>query len=401
MRLLNDAATPKFSILHKGSGVANKDVYRLRKGSWHYRLQKEKFGKIPYTTNFCPYFWLTLYCLVVKAFDITVKVFCLVGGKIAKICWGIVAAVLYLPYKVGKTVVGWLDQWANMMADLFDTYIYEPWIADKLTKACPEEILELYRVADWQRWETTTNKQQETASKRFEHWKKLEGDDWETKLASLKEQQKRDNEAEEERLAKQKAYQEEIKAKQEASKQAYAAWADKQYLAAIKVAKVVTPVVLGTVALALLYWVYRLFAWVGGWPWGEWFAAIGTSLSTFGTLLWSFITSIDVGAFLANYWLDIVLTAGVVVLGLGLVFLGAYCLKRMGMGIDSFIRKKKAANRQAAVKKPANKVVEFWKKMGSSFGTGVKEFFQMSWRMLVAFKERNCPGIEWIDEEET
>jgi hypothetical protein len=39
--------------------------YTLNKDAFHAKLQKYVFGHIPYENNFCPYFWLTIFCVLV------------------------------------------------------------------------------------------------------------------------------------------------------------------------------------------------------------------------------------------------------------------------------------------------------------------------------------------------
>lgn len=43
---------------------------KLRRDGWHFRLQKWVFGEVPYQNNFCPYFWLTIFCLVASPFKL-------------------------------------------------------------------------------------------------------------------------------------------------------------------------------------------------------------------------------------------------------------------------------------------------------------------------------------------
>lgn len=40
----------------------------LKKNGWHARLQEWTFGSVPYKNNFCPFFWLTIFCILVFPF---------------------------------------------------------------------------------------------------------------------------------------------------------------------------------------------------------------------------------------------------------------------------------------------------------------------------------------------
>jgi len=41
------------------------DQVKLSHNGFHARLQKYVLGTIPFETNFCPYFWITMFCLIV------------------------------------------------------------------------------------------------------------------------------------------------------------------------------------------------------------------------------------------------------------------------------------------------------------------------------------------------
>ena len=44
------------------------DEIILSKKSWHFRLQSRIFGTPPFEDNFCPYFWLTIFCTIIAPF---------------------------------------------------------------------------------------------------------------------------------------------------------------------------------------------------------------------------------------------------------------------------------------------------------------------------------------------
>jgi hypothetical protein len=51
-----------------------KEVH-LSSHSWHYKLQKLFFGQVPYKNNFCPYFWLTIFCIIFAPIYLPIKGF--------------------------------------------------------------------------------------------------------------------------------------------------------------------------------------------------------------------------------------------------------------------------------------------------------------------------------------
>lgn len=46
------------------------DSVTLNKNQWHYKLQEWMFGSVPFTSNFCPYFWLTIFCVLMTPFKL-------------------------------------------------------------------------------------------------------------------------------------------------------------------------------------------------------------------------------------------------------------------------------------------------------------------------------------------
>jgi len=42
--------------------------YELKPYGWHFRLQQWTFGDMPRLNNFCPFFWITIFCIMVSPF---------------------------------------------------------------------------------------------------------------------------------------------------------------------------------------------------------------------------------------------------------------------------------------------------------------------------------------------
>jgi len=45
----------------------------LNPKGWHARLQEWTFGDVPYRNNFCPFFWLTILCMLISPFVVAIK----------------------------------------------------------------------------------------------------------------------------------------------------------------------------------------------------------------------------------------------------------------------------------------------------------------------------------------
>lgn len=71
--------------------------YTLKKDGWHFRLQQWTFGKdMPRFNNFCPFFWLTIFCVIASPFT-----------TIWKLLWKIVD-ILILPIEYATRPIEWL-----------------------------------------------------------------------------------------------------------------------------------------------------------------------------------------------------------------------------------------------------------------------------------------------------
>ena len=52
----------------------------LKNDAWYSKLQKWTFGDIPFDSNFCPFFWLTIFCMLIVPLTLLWKGLGIVGG---------------------------------------------------------------------------------------------------------------------------------------------------------------------------------------------------------------------------------------------------------------------------------------------------------------------------------
>jgi hypothetical protein len=113
--------------------------YTLNKDGFHAKLQMYIFGHIPYEDNFCPYFWLTVFCIIVF---IPVFLFKLINK------------ILLVPYK---------------MLDKFLTFFEEKYCIPKLEKVLDGmprwQIYDMFRLYDRGSLRTKTREY-----KLIDHW---------------------------------------------------------------------------------------------------------------------------------------------------------------------------------------------------------------------------------------
>lgn len=66
---------------------------KLKKDAWHVKLHTFVFGPCPpgiYFTNFCPYFWLTIFCILAAPFVGSFRGGKLVVEKTLEVCCAVV-----------------------------------------------------------------------------------------------------------------------------------------------------------------------------------------------------------------------------------------------------------------------------------------------------------------------
>lgn len=173
------------------------DVIKLSRNSWHYRLQSFLFGEPPYLDNFCPYFWLSIFCLMISPF-VGLFIGC---RKIYFFCVSILEKLLSPVYNV---------------ADFIQENICEPFLASRYRGLSDAKIYYLFDKAYMYKNSLTSGygdlKVGNKCAKEFEIWKKAMGETWEEYLAGVK---KRVQKRKDEEWKRQDEYEEKLRKRKE------------------------------------------------------------------------------------------------------------------------------------------------------------------------------------------
>lgn len=173
---------------------------KLSTNSWHYKLQTDIFGPRPTFHNFCPYFWLTLFCMGVAPFIYTG-----VGVKYF--------FTEYLPPRAEKAwevAQPWLAKAgaklfavAGFLLSIIDRVLCEPLDRFALAHLSDDKLLGLYgNSADYYKKAYECEDREEglrhllsraydrkererflAQDEKFKRWKDMTGDNWEKILA--------------------------------------------------------------------------------------------------------------------------------------------------------------------------------------------------------------------------
>lgn len=324
------------------------DEIKLSKKSWHYRLQCLMFGSPPFLSNFCPYFWLTIFCLIVF---VIVGPFVFIGKKMAKFC-----------VKAANFIIGILLLVEKAFSFL-DEKICVPIAARHYRSLSDEDIYTLVRKARiyWDdKGKARTRCRSNTSLKEFHKWRDTFGDGWQDRAKELiklhKEREERRaqqeierKEAERERLAQKKKA--ERRRKKALTKVVlYTKW-------------VVTPVVILVGVLALV-----------------------TSVSGLGYLLFL------LGKVISTCWNTAAILAGVkqcfiavaVIIVLGAVAAIVYFSCRKLIRCSSLLWFPRFHIKEPVVR----------------MGKAMQAPFQIFVDYLKVFKQNNCPAIVWEETDE-
>lgn len=354
----------------------------LKRDGWHSRLQKWTFGSIPFKNNFCPFFWLTIFCIIVFPF---------VGAfKLAR--WFTISLA-------GWTVVVFmaLGEGLNKLFDSIDKQVCQPWYDKRLesraSSMSEDDAYDLFSfIFGWYRgsaeintvrWSSKFGKLNPKKRKKYlDQWKKWEAkwnsDEWKAKMAArreklLKLEKERAEKAQEmERLRKEKA-------KKSAERAALRAKRHKQMMVALaKYTKFLVLLPIGIVAIYILYGLGLLTLLImENWtPIAGGFSAIGS------WLLW------------ATPWLLGILL-GVAAFGV-LVYLFVRLIKKCVLWLPPIPRLNLPempwlSKLLAPFKAFGRGIADAFSKVIGGINSAV-DFFVM---YVKAFKENNCPAIDW------
>lgn len=347
---------------------------KLNKNGWHHKLQKFVFSDPPTFYNFCPYFWLTNFCILASPFVALFKGIMLLFQGIA---W-----------------------FFNASVDGFDKYICEPALTRAAKYMDTDDIMRSWCVnsysnrytdgrnwgaddwADFDFWSnsyfkrnplTYDYKKREDMDKKFQIWKE-KTPNWEEKLKAIKEerakiwrekQDKRDADAK-----KALEWEEKNAAKIERSK----IRKQKAFLAIIKYTKWIAIVIAVAIACYIGYWIgiFAKYCWDHFW--------------------WSkFVTVMK--------WIGAILGIAVVCFGFvyGIVRLAqSSACRSIGLCRLFETRFMRWIGRQIS-----NGCSWLWYNILQPVCYKIADLFKFFWMYIMAVKKDYCPGIVWDDEKTT
>lgn len=255
----------------------------LKRDSWHYKLQKYMFGPV-YFQSFCPYFWLTIFCLIASPF-----VFGAVGIKYGAIGfwrglkWTFWTVLLPFAWLWRHFVKG-CDYALERTLDWIDSGICLPLEKFLLRFADGDTLEQLYRRSRDYYLETGSAKNEEEAKRRvtgyaysskqaetfkkmdakFQLWKENEGFEWKRSLQEILARRREEKELQVKREREAEIAREIAKKKMEARRR-------QLQVSIAKWTKVVTPYLLTILGSSIVYGLYRLgvllvslnWSWVG------------------------------------------------------------------------------------------------------------------------------------------
>lgn len=347
----------------------------LNKNGWHVRLQEWTFGSVPYRNNFCPFFWLTIFCLLVSPF---VGLF-----KLAKRVPNAIGSMVYILLKPLDIVLSTLDKYLCQPLYKYQTVS----IAEKMTD---EDAYSLYdRIFGWlyythyEKYASGENnpdymrektrasfgyigmKKQRKLLDKWNNWKK-NNSDWKEKLISIRkrvlEEERRYEEERQKAAERRRARKEKMLER--------AARMKKFHLALAKYTKYLLLLVFGVIGVYIIYGLALLILTIyenGG-------AILDTILSALSAI-WLFIT------WAAPF-------VGGVLAGIFAIILVVKLIRKCSLSFPTIPGLKYAA-------KPFVVLGSF---IGTVFSklwylvSGVVDFFATYFKV---FKENNCPPIEW------
>jgi hypothetical protein len=228
----------------------------LNRNGWHRRLQHYVLGIKPGAQddfpNLCPYFWLTVFCLLVVPF------IWLVRGPVMGVLRSLAFAIEMLATVI-NTVADIIVRPVNeYVCKRLDQWLVEP----KVKSLAPDEVFALYKRGKkrdywlFKRWEREVGQ---------EHWDKQFGEYRAAYWKKRDDLQAEKRRREDEELAWQLALKEERRKGEQKRRE--------RLMRIARVTQKAAPFILAAIVIPLvagLGWLlYTAGAWVWGWPWGS------------------------------------------------------------------------------------------------------------------------------------
>lgn len=342
----------------------------LNRNGWHKKLQRFVFKTPPHFYNFCPYFWLTIFCFIVTfIFPIVplIKILCLLGRGIMYLLEG--AANLYEKFIC-------LPFWENISKNMPEIDVLKSWYVEVNATWYDRELTpdEASNFDYWSRqgFSDISYKKREAYRKKFDLWKKA-NPDWEVKLDQIREKQKKVREQFLIDLAKEQA-ERYIQEQKDAEKEANKAKRKQQTMSAIvKYTKWVAYFLGGIVVLLACFGMYKL------------------ALLIYDLILWgiahfnypNFILIMKVLGF-------IVVTALIILL---FITIAKKCSDKITVSFwETWIGKPLKWLGKTIGLPLVKGIVYLFGGMGSGFS--------FLWSYIMTIKKNHCPGINWVEENE-
>lgn len=317
----------------------------LNKNGWHSKIQKYVFrSSTPRFYNFCPYFWLTLFCIPASI------------------------VIFILRTLMGAFLI--ISNVFNKMADLFEKIICVPAFEKSAINMNNEDLLlswsfGKYSNNDWAEYEfwsgkyfkgnSIKTKKREVLEKKFEIWKS-KNPNWQQILTEVKEKHRKeylDIQAKNDKIREEQYIKDVEKVKRVRERK------QKMFINIIKYTKWFAIIAVALFTIKLIYWIYLLCLYIADHFYWDKFVILCKNVSLF---LIIFLVVYGVMKLISIFWKKIT------------------C--RFECKLCKYVGKFLAAI--------GNSFLWLLRKIGNVF-----YFF---WIYLITVKKNYCPGIEWIEE---
>lgn len=254
----------------------------LSRNGWHSRLQRRMLGPLDTFSNFCPYFWLTVFCVMVSPFYFgMVMIRGFFSSMAHLVAWAyhvlrgpLIRALEALEGPANK-VYGIIGKVAEFLVDIMDEAICLPTERVFLEHMDSEQIKDMYlhsrdyiseykgipsldEAWDWVLHRIDGKREREKwarMDRKFQIWKGLAGDDWKARLDAMIKQ------GEEDEALRQKQQADRIIAEKNRKDEREAA--RRRHLNLIvKYTKFVAPTLAAAVILVLGFFVGKILIWI-------------------------------------------------------------------------------------------------------------------------------------------
>lgn len=356
----------------------------LSKSAWHYRLQVLYFKEADYT-NFCPYFWLTIFCVLT---------FPVIGIPLWIIRNGPDKADQFLSATLPfwKIIGRGFEAMMNGILWFLDTFLCDPVETQTLKHVDDEALVNLYRhsrdfymkecnktdpeIAKMVLLSHADSRQERKLFARmdakFQKWKKLAGGNWENILKAAETRYWDSLRKERDEQKKKQAESHEAKYAREQEKKAAAAKRRQMMNSIVKWTKPVAyTIVAGLVAIPLCFLgkLLKKVNWIAVW----------NTLISIPVALWHGVVQLWVLKWVILGWT----TFGAVSVFLIVAFIVK--IEKCDLGFA-----RKVGGAVSAFFDLADSAIHYTAAPFIAFGMFLWEYFKM-------FKANHCPQIQWID----